>query len=119
MPRYALLLWEDVPDAESTSQAEAMAELTRYGELVAQLEADGVEVDGAVFMPPDTGHSVRVVDGAPVTGPVVVGAQDLGGYLAVTCDEAMALDIAARIPVATHGRVEVRLLFEPPPGMFA
>lgn len=40
--------------------------------------------------------------------------RELSGFYLVDCGEQQALDIAARMPVATHGAVEVRPLMTLP-----
>jgi hypothetical protein len=46
--------------------------------------------------------------------PVEVGDLELAGFFIVECDEVRAQQIAATMPVAAHGRVEVRPLLQLP-----
>jgi hypothetical protein len=49
-----------------------------------------------------------------VTEPVEVGDLELAGFFIVECDEVRAQQIAATMPVAAQGRVEVRPLLQLP-----
>ena len=61
-----------------------------------------------------TGKTVERRDEHLVISAAEVPARELSGFYLVDCDEARALDIAARLPVITHGVVEVRPLMSLP-----
>jgi hypothetical protein len=72
-------------------------------------------LDAAPLYPTSTATSVRVRDGRQLVtdGPFAETREQLGGYFLVdvrNLDEAIA--IAARIPGARIGTVEIRLLME-------
>jgi hypothetical protein len=90
--------------------------------LAHELNAGGQYVAAAPLQPTWTATSVRVRDGKRLVtdGPFAETHEQLGGYFlieATDLDEAIA--IAARIPMATRGTVEVRPLVPlpelPPP----
>jgi hypothetical protein len=87
-----------------------------YGSELAEYTAFGKEfaksiLGGHALQPTTTARTVRVRNGAPLTtdGPFAETKEQLAGYYLVetsTADEAVA--IAARIPGARHGSIEVR-----------
>jgi hypothetical protein len=110
--QYALLLWEDSAAAERSTPDEAMAELARYERLSDELAAAGTLRGGEAFLPAHDATTVEVVDGEVRTGAVPWTERELGGFLVVACTESEAIALAARLPVATHGHVEVRPLLD-------
>lgn len=115
--RYALLLYADTERARRTTPEEAAAELGAYAAVTEELQADGVLEGGEAFMPADTAKLVEVRQERPQISPVEAPARELSGFYLVDCDEDQALGIAARLPVTTHGAVEVRPLMTPPERM--
>jgi hypothetical protein len=84
-------------------------------DLNKQLAAEGVLVGGEGLQPPDTAKRVSVRDGRVLTsdGPFAEVKEHLAGYYLVECadvDEAVA--IAARVPDATFGEIEVRPVYD-------
>lgn len=118
--RVALLLFPSAEAARATTPKQAEAELDAYQAVPDRLAAAGVLRGGEAFVPADTAHTVRVLDGASRTepGPATGGDLELAGlYVLEVEDEQEALAWAERMPVATHGAVEVRPLMPwPSPG---
>lgn len=112
--RYALLLYLDPAAAERATPEAADAELMAYAEITHELEAAGVLRAGEAFMPARTATVVGVQGGHRSTEPGPATGLELGGFYIVDCDEQQAVDIAARMPVARHGAVEVRPLMDLP-----
>ena len=84
---------------------------TEYGKLTEDLKKSGQLRAGDALQPTTTATTVRVRDGKRLTtdGPFAETKEQLGGYYLVEAkdlDEAIA--IAARIPGARHGSIEVR-----------
>ena len=87
-----------------------------YGSELEEYRAFGKEfaksiLGGNALQPTATARTVRVRNGAPMTtdGPFAETKEQLGGYYLVeagTADEASA--IAAKIPGARYGSIEVR-----------
>ena len=94
--------------AALAEQAEALRrELTESGELI-----EGVALAG-----PGRTRTIRVRDGAEVAtdGPFIEAKEQLAGYLLVDCaSPERAAQIAARIPDARFGAVEVHPVAEDP-----
>ena len=117
--QYLLLIY-----ANESEQAQATPEqmgqvMAAYGAFTQGIIASGNYVGGDALHPTSTATTVRVRNGDTLStdGPFAETTEQLGGYYLVTAkdlDEACA--IAARIPTATHGSVEVRpvMVFDNP-----
>lgn len=112
---YSLLLYADVGAARATTRAQADTELQRYGQITQGLADEGVLRGGEAFLPASTGCRVTISGDSLTTLDVPSSELELSGFYLVECDEDRAIEIAAELPVAAHGRVEVRPLMEMPP----
>ncbi len=97
--------WQSLPDEERNS---VMGEYMAFGESV---RSTGNMVGGNALQPTSTATTVRVRDGETLLtdGPFAETKEQLGGYYLIEAkdiDEATA--IAARIPSARWGSIEVR-----------
>jgi len=106
--RYMLLIYLDEQALSQTEREQCYRESTQ---LAQQLDAAGQYVAAAPLEPTATATSVRVRQGKRVVtdGPFAETKEQLGGYFLVDAsdlDEAIA--IAARIPMARRGTIEVR-----------
>lgn len=116
--RYVLLLYLDPARAAATTAAEAARELSAYAQITDDLAQAGVLRGGEALLPAGTAKFVRASDGRALTGAMPPNDLELSGFYIVECGEDQALEIAARMPVATHGVVEVRPLMDlPGPGV--
>jgi hypothetical protein len=112
--KYMLLVYVNeavLDEAERQACYEASARLAR------DLAAKGRYLGAGPLHPVSTATSVRVRDGkALVTdGPFAETREQLGGYYLIDVpdlDEAIA--VAARVPVADRGTVEIRPVLEIP-----
>jgi hypothetical protein len=96
---------------EDMSPVEAAKHFDEYRALLEPLRASGHYVDCNRLLPPEAAATVRVRNGKVSTtdGPFAETKEQLGGYLVVEArDLNEAIQIAARIPGAWHGCVEVR-----------
>lgn len=114
MMRYALMLYADVEAARAASREQADAELDRYRRITQELAGEGVLRGGEAFLPASTAMRVQSTDAAPDVSDVPPGELELSGFFIVECDEGRAIEIAAGMPVASHGQVEVRPLMDMP-----
>ena len=110
--RYALLIyvapWESTPEQD----AEVMA---AYNNFSSEALAADVMRGGEALHEAKTATSVRVRDGKELVtdGPFAETHEQLGGYFLVEAkDLDDATSIAARIPSARTGTIEVRPLVE-------
>ena len=106
--RYMLLIYLDEQALSQTEREQCYRESTQ---LAHELDAAGQYVAAAPLEPTATATSVRVRQGKRVVtdGPFAETKEQLGGYFLVDAsdlDEAIA--IAARIPMARRGTIEVR-----------
>lgn len=91
---------------------EVMAGYAAFGEMVEKL---GIMRMGARLQPTATATCVRVRDGETLTtdGPFAETKEQFGGFYVLECkDLAQAIELAAQIPTAKGGTIEVRPFFE-------
>ena len=110
--RYMLLIYMDESALSQTEREHCYQESTQ---LAHELDANGKYVSCAPLYPTSTATSVRVREGSPLVtdGAFAETREQLGGYFMVNAkdlDEAIA--IAARIPGARTGTVEIRPVIE-------
>jgi hypothetical protein len=109
MSQYMLLVYEE--EVDPAGQAERERALPLFAELHRSLREAGLLVAVQALRPTRSATSVRVRDAQTeiTDGPFAVTKEVLAGYYIVDCadpDEALAL--AARVPAARWGTVEVR-----------
>jgi hypothetical protein len=120
--KYLLLLnnsTENTRAWESLSNEEAarlrFEEIPKWSQLMAWMGENGIETRGLELDGPSKAKTVRVRDGeALITdGPYVETKEQIGGYFFVELDDLdQAIELAARIPIAHKGSVEIRPLIE-------
>jgi hypothetical protein len=109
--QYLLLIYHEEGPWEALSETERQTIYAGYRALREDLQTAGKYIGGNQLQPVSTATTVRVRNGkASVTdGPFAETKEQLGGYFLVEArdlDDAMA--IAARIPSAKTGSIEVR-----------
>ena len=110
--KYMLLVYTDESVWTEAAREECLAESTR---LSHELHSKGQFLGASPLHPIATATSVRVRDGKRLVtdGPFAETHEQLGGYFLIEApnlDEAIA--IAARIPGARKGTIEVRPVVE-------
>jgi hypothetical protein len=113
--KYMLLIYHDEPSWDAISENERQQVYLEYRKLREELVSRGQFVTGSQLQPISTATTVRVRDGKELVtdGPFAETHEQLGGYFlieAANLDDATA--IAARIPSARTGTIEVRPLVE-------
>lgn len=96
---------------EYMEPAEAAAHYEEYRALIEELVESGHYVGCNRLLPRETAVTVRVRNGRPLTtdGPFAETKEQIGGYFVIEArDIDEAARIAARIPGARYGSVEVR-----------
>ncbi|HEY2716327.1 MAG TPA: YciI family protein [Solirubrobacterales bacterium] len=109
MPNYMLLLY--ATEADRAEVAERDVDLPEWKARLDELAERGVLLGTGRLHPADTATTVRLVDGeAELTdGPFAVTKEILGGYILVDVpDLDEAVKIAAVLPIARFGKVEIR-----------
>ncbi len=109
--QYMLLIYSRESDRAAFTAADGATMIKEYGAFTGGIVASGNFKAGDALQPTASATTVRVRDGKTVTtdGPFAETREQLGGYYLVEAkdlDEAIA--IAARIPDAKNGSVEVR-----------
>lgn len=109
--KYLLLIYENESVGAGLSEADQNAVWGEYMTFTQDIRKTGHHVAGEALQPVATATTVRVKDGKTVStdGPFAETREQLGGFYMVEAkdlDEAIAL--AARIPAARTGSVEVR-----------
>jgi hypothetical protein len=109
--KYLLLLYADEAAAPPPDSPEFQAQAAAYGSLFEELDRRGVFRAGDPVQPSATATTVTVRDGRSATaeGPAKPGGEQLiGFYVLDVSGHDEALELAAKIPAAAHGRVEAR-----------
>jgi len=113
--RYALLICTDETAMEAVSPEEAEASMQRYLAFGEEMGRRGVLQGGERLRPTTDATTVRVRDGEVVTsdGPFAETKEQIGGFYLVDCkDLDEAIEVAAKIPGAQVGTIEVRPIWE-------
>ncbi len=115
--KYLLLIYSQESQWATMSEAEAGAVMQEFHHYTAAIHESGNYRGGDALQPTATATSVRVRDGKTLTtdGPFAETREQLGGFYLVEAkdlDEAIAL--AARIPSARMGTIEVRPILPTP-----
>jgi hypothetical protein len=109
--QYLLLIYEQEASWNAISDGEKQKIYGQYMDLVGDMKKAGTYVGGNQLQPVATASTVRVRNGkkAVTDGPFAETKEQLGGYFLVEAkDLDEALGIAARIPGAGIGSIEVR-----------
>lgn len=109
--RYVLLIYGNEADYANLSQEEQASIFKGYGDFTEEVSSRGIFNGGEPLMPTSSATTVRVRDGKLLTtdGPFAETREQLGGYYILDCknlDE--AIELAARIPGARDGSIEIR-----------
>jgi hypothetical protein len=116
--KYMLLIHFDQEAWGKLSLTERQQIYGEHVQLAAQLTSSGQYLGGAPLQPPSTATSVRIRDGQRLVtdGPFAETREQLGGYMLIEAkDLDEAIGIAARVPGACMGTVEVRTVRDGPP----
>jgi hypothetical protein len=110
--QYLMLIYEAEADWNAVAEADKQKIYKQYMDLVEDLKKNGDKYKGGHQLQPiSTARTVRMRNGkkAVTDGPFAETKEQLGGYFLIEAkdlDEALA--IAARIPGAQLGSIEVR-----------
>ena len=108
---YLILLYTQPEAWESKSETEMQGVMEEHGKLIADLQAAGKFRGGNALEWGAAATTVRVRNGQSLVtdGPFAETKEQLGGYYHVEADDLDdAMAIAARIPDARVGGVEIR-----------
>ena len=113
--KYALLIYgdEDLQPAEGSTEFNEMYQ--GYYQFTEDITSEGVNRGGEALHGVDAATTVSVRDGERTVtdGPFAETKEQLGGFYLVEVDDLdAAIAVAARIPGANTGRIEVRPLVD-------
>ncbi|HWZ84934.1 MAG TPA: YciI family protein [Thermoanaerobaculia bacterium] len=113
--RYILLIYDPESKWASMSEQERGQLFQEYGTFTESIKKSGHWVSGDPLQPTSTATTVRVRGGKTATtdGPFAETREQLGGFYIIKAsnlDEATG--IAARVPSARLGSIEVRPIME-------
>jgi hypothetical protein len=106
--QYMMLVYLD---EQALSETERESCYRESAQLAQELHASGQYLAAAPLCPTSTATSVRVRDGKRLVtdGPFAETREQLGGYFLIEAkDLDQAMGIAARIPIARRGTIEIR-----------
>ena len=109
--KYMLLIYHDEKVWDLHTEPERQEIYRQYRELIEELKGDGEYLVGDQLQPTASANSVRVRENKPLItdGPFAETREQLGGFFLIQAKDIQeANTIAARIPSALSGTVEVR-----------
>ena len=109
--KYALLLYADESIQPDYTTAEGAAEMAQWETFTNDLVANGAMLGGEALGDTHTATTVKVRDGATITadGPFAETKEALGGFYLIEAEHLdHAIEIAAGIPPAAVGSIEIR-----------
>ena len=109
--QYLLMIYRNEADLGKMDAAARKAMTAEYGAFTQSIIQSGHFKAGDGLQPTSTATTIRVRDGKTLTtdGPFAETREQLGGYYLIEAkDLDTALSIAARVPGARTGSIEVR-----------
>lgn len=109
--QYILLIYSDETAEANATEEQNQAVMNEYFAFSGEVRDRGLFVAGEALHPTTAATTVRVRDGKTVTtdGPFAETREQLGGFYILNCkDLDEAIEMAAKIPGARHGSVEIR-----------
>jgi hypothetical protein len=109
--QYMCLIYSSEGSGPQHGTPEFGPYMKAYQDFTEKMREEGKLVAGDALQPTSTATTISVRDAKTHTmdGPFAETKEQLGGYYLLECkDLDEAIECAAMIPTATHGRVEVR-----------
>ena len=113
--KYLCLIYENEKLWETMPKDEAGAIFGEYGTFTEDIQKSGHLLGGEALQPTQTATTVRVRNGKVSTtdGPFAETKEQLGGYYLIEAKDLNdAIKVAARIPGARTGSVEIRPIMD-------
>jgi hypothetical protein len=112
--KYVMFVYQDEAASKAASAEAMAASLDRFNVFHQEVMASGHLQDAQRLQHTDTATTVKVREGKVLStdGPYAETKEQLGGFYLFECanlDE--AIGIAARIPTAESGAIEIRPVF--------
>ncbi len=115
--QYVLLIYRDEKVDQQRDEAEMQELMQSYFAFTEEITQSGHISSGIALQDTDTATTVAVRDGETVAsdGPFAETKEQLGGLYVINADNLDdAIKIAAKIPHASNGAIEVRPVIEMP-----
>ena len=113
--RYLALIYTPEIDPATLPPEALSAENDAYSAFTREARERDMMRAGEALLPTSTATTVRVRDGRTIVsdGPFAETKEALGGFYLLECaDLDTAIEMAAKIPGATRGSIEVRPIWE-------
>ena len=113
--QYMLLIYGNDLAWSTLPEEERQAMMQEYFAYTDELKQSGKYIAGDALQPVSTAKTIQVRNGETLTtdGPFAETKEQLGGYFLVEAEDLdAAVAIAARIPAARLGSIEVRPLWQ-------
>jgi len=113
--RYLCLIYDEEKKLDGMSKSESEAFMGEYFEFTEGIQKSGHHLGGEALQPVQTATTVRVRNGKTSTtdGPFAETKEQLGGFYLINAkDLDDAIQVAAKIPSARLGSIEVRPIME-------
>jgi hypothetical protein len=113
--KYLCLIYDEEKRQSTMSKAEGDAMMGEYYAFTEGIRKSGQYINGNALQPVHTATTVRLRHGKMSTtdGPFAETKEQLGGYYLIEArDLNEAIHVAAKIPSARSGSVEVRPIME-------
>ena len=113
--RYMMLIYSDETIETGRSQAENEANFALYNTFTNEVRQRGNFRSGEALQPATAATTVRVQAGKTMAadGPFAATKEQLGGFYILDCQDLdEAIELAAKIPAAQEGAVEIRPIME-------
>jgi hypothetical protein len=114
--KYMLLIYHDEQNWNGKTEEERQEIYGEYRQLIDELRSRGQYLAGDQLQLTSSAKSVRVRDGKQILtdGPFAETREQVGGFFMIEAKDLQeASRIAARIPSAQTGTIEVRPVVEP------
>jgi len=109
--KFMLLIYHDEQIWDALTETEKREIYGQYRDLIQELKPKGTYLVGDELQPAKTAQTTRVREGKPMItdGPFAETREQLGGFFFIeAADMNEANGVAARIPSARMGSIEVR-----------
>ncbi len=109
--KYMLLIYHDEQMWARLTESERQQIYLEYRQLIQELQSKGKYLAGEQLQPAKSGSTVRVRDGNTmvIDGPFAETREHIGGFFIIDVKDAQeAAEIAAKIPSARDGAIEIR-----------
>ena len=113
--KYLCLIYEDESIWTTMSKEETGRMMGGYGKFTKDISESGHMIGGEALQPTQSASTVRVRNGKVSTtdGPFAETKEQLGGYYLIEAKDLNdAIQVAARIPSAANGSIEVRPIMD-------